>query len=199
LNNPINVPGAAAEPGDAPAPRALLSGRLRHARRMAGLTLLQLAQRAHCSDSLISKIEKGNATPSLATLHRLAVALNTNIAALTSPTEPTGGPVMRQGERPMILGGGIALERIVPPSRNGLLQANIHILQPGQCSDGQIEHVGEEVGYVIEGTVELTLGSTSYILHTGDAFAFTSETPHGYRNGGATTAKIFWVNTPPTY
>lgn len=187
------------DPDDASAPRALLGGRLRHARRMAGLTLLQLAQRAHCSDSLISKIEKGNATPSLSTLHRLAVALNTNIAALTSPTEPAGGPVMRQGERPVILGGGIALERVVLPSRNGLLQANIHIIEPGQGSDGEIEHVGEEVGYVIEGSVELTLGGTSYILHTGDAFTFTSETPHGYRNGGETTAKILWVNTPATY
>jgi transcriptional regulator with XRE-family HTH domain len=199
LNKPISVRGASPDPDDASAPRALLGGRLRHARRMAGLTLLQLAQRAHCSDSLISKIEKGNATPSLATLHRLAVALNSNIAALTSAAQPTGGPVMRQGERPVILGGDIALERIVLPSRNGLLQANIHILEPGQGSDGQIEHVGEEVGYVLEGTVELTLRSTSYILQAGDAFTFTSETPHGYRNVGETTAKILWVNTPATY
>jgi transcriptional regulator with XRE-family HTH domain len=199
LNKPISDPEASPEPDDASAPRALLGGRLRHARRMAGLTLLQLAQKAHCSDSLISKIEKGNATPSLATLHRLAVALNTHIAALTSPTEPAGGPVMRQGERPVIRGGGIALERIVLPSRNGLMQANIHILEPGQGSDGQIEHAGEEVGYVLEGTVELTLRNTSYVLHTGDAFTFTSETPHGYRNGGETTARILWVNTPATY
>jgi quercetin dioxygenase-like cupin family protein len=163
------------------------------------LTLLQLAQKAHCSDSLISKIEKGSATPSLATLHRLCVALNTNIAALTSPTEPVGGPVMRQGERTVIRGGGIALEHIVLPSRNGLLQANIHIVEPGHGSDGQIEHVGEEVGYVLEGTVELTLRSTSYTLHAGDAFTFTSEMPHGYRNAGETTARILWVNTPATY
>ncbi|AKJ70627.1 XRE family transcriptional regulator [Pandoraea thiooxydans] len=177
----------------------MLGGRLRHARRMSGLTLLQLAQKANCSESLISKIEKGNTTPSLATLHRLAVALETNIAALTSPAEPTGGPVMRQGDRPVIRGGGIALERVVLPTRNGLLQANIHILDPGEGSDGQIEHIGEEVGYVLEGTVELTLRDASYILHAGDAFTFTSETPHGYRNAGEATARILWVNTPATY
>jgi transcriptional regulator with XRE-family HTH domain len=199
LKKPNSVAEAPPQPDDASTPHALLGGRMRHARRMAGLTLLQLAKKAHCSESLISKIEKGNATPSLATLHRLAVALDTNIAALTSPTEPTGGPVMRQGERPVIRGGGIALERVVLPNRNGLLQANIHILDPGQGSDGQIEHIGEEVGYVLEGTVELTLRSASYILHAGDAFTFTSETPHGYRNAGDTTARILWVNTPATY
>jgi transcriptional regulator with XRE-family HTH domain len=190
LKKPHSVAEPQPELDEASTPHALLGGRLRHARRMAGLTLLQLAQKAHCSESLISKIEKGNATPSLATLHRLAVALDTNIAALTSATEPTGGPVMRQGER---------LERVVLPNRNGLLQANIHILDPGQGSDGQIEHIGEEVGYVLEGTVELTLRSASYILHAGDAFTFTSETPHGYRNAGDTMAKILWVNTPATY
>ena len=166
---------------------------------MAGLTLLQLAQKAHCSESLISKIEKGHATPSLATLHRLAVALETNIGALTAPADPSGGPIIRQGERPVIRGGGVALERVVLPSRNGLLQANIHILEPGEGSDGQIEHIGEEVGYVLEGSIELTLRETSYLLGAGDAFTFTSDTPHGYRNAGTTTAKILWVNTPATY
>jgi transcriptional regulator with XRE-family HTH domain len=199
LKKPINVEGTHQAPDEAATLHAVLGARLRHARRMAGLTLLQLAQKAHCSDSLISKIEKGNATPSLATLHRLAVALDTNIAALTSPAEPSSGPVMRQGERPVVRGAGIALERIVLPSRNGLLQANVHILEPGQGSDGQIEHIGEEVGYVLEGTVELTLRSASYILHTGDAFTFPSETPHGYRNAGDAIARILWVNTPATY
>jgi transcriptional regulator with XRE-family HTH domain len=199
LKTPINAAGAQQEADDASAPHILLGGRLRRARRMAGLTLLQLAQKANCSESLISKIENCNAAPSLATLRRLAVALDTNIAALTSPTEPAGGPVTRQGERHVVRGAGIVLERVVLPSRNGLLQANVHILEPGQGSDGQIEHVGEEVGYVLEGTVELMLRSASYILHTGDAFNFTSETPHGYRNAGDTTARILWVNTPATY
>ena len=51
-----------------------LGVRLRHARLVAGLTLLQLAQKASCSESLISKLEHGTASPSLAMLHRLAVA-----------------------------------------------------------------------------------------------------------------------------
>jgi transcriptional regulator with XRE-family HTH domain len=179
--------------------QALLGRRLRHARLAAGLTLLQLARKAQCSESLISKVEKGNATPSLAMLHRLAVALDTNISTLTAPVEPVSGPIIRQGERLIIRGGGISLERVVLPSRNGLLQANIHILEPGAGSDGQIEHIGEEVGLVLEGTVELTLGDSRYSLHPGDAFTFSSDTPHGYRNAGNTTTRIFWVNTPATY
>ena len=179
-------------------PATMLGVRLRHARRVAGLTLLQLAQKAQCSESLISKIENGNAAPSLASLHRMAVALNTNIAALTSTVAPPSGPVMRNGERPL-LAGTISLERITLPAANGLLQANIHIISPGEASDGMIEHMGEEVGYVLEGIVELLLGDKQYVLQPGDSFHFSSDVPHGYRNNGNVPAKILWVNTPATY
>ena len=178
---------------------SMLGVRIRHARRIAGLTLIQVASKAQCSESLVSKIENGQATPSLAMLHRIAVALATNIATLSCEEAPSAGPVLRQGERPVMQAGGIALERIVLPKRGGLLQANIHIVQPGEASDGQIVHVGEEVGYVLEGTLELMLGDATYRLHSGDAFTFSSQVTHGYRNPGETVTKVLWVNTPATF
>lgn len=176
----------------------MLGARLRHARRVAHLTMTQLAEKAGCSESLVSKIESGQATPSLAMLHRIAVALNTNIATLTEDG-PVDRPVLRSGERPLISAGGISLERLVLPKRGGLLQANIHIVQPGAASDGQIVHAGEEVGYVLEGRLELTLGDERYVIQAGDSFTFASQLPYGYRNVGNTIARILWVNTPATF
>ena len=172
---------------------------LRHARLVAGMTLLQLAQKAGCSESLISKLEHGAANPSLAMLHRLAVALGTNIAELTSEEMPAGGPIFRNGERPVIKAGDIRLERLVLPKRGGLLQANIHILEPGASSDGTIVHAGEEVGYVLEGSIELRLDEERYLLGAGDAFTFSSQMPHGYRNTGTGIARVLWVNSPATF
>lgn len=176
-----------------------LGVRLRHARLVAGYTLLQLARKAECSESLISKLERGLATPSLAMLHRLAVALETNIAALTTEEILPDGPILRNGERPVIKAGGIALERLVLPKRGGLLQANIHIVEPGEATDGMIEHAGEEIGYVLEGTVELLLGDERFVVQPGDAFTFPSHVPHGYRNVGENVARILWVNSPATF
>lgn len=184
---------------DRPSPTSMLGIRLRHARLVAGYTLLELARKAECSESLISKIERGSATPSLAMLHRLAVALDTNIAALTSEGTPNAGPIFRAGARPVIRTGGIALERLVLPQRGGLLQANIHIMEPGQSSDGQIEHMGEEMGYVLEGSVELQLADERFVLHAGDVFTFSSQVPHGYSNVGTGLARILWVNSPATF
>lgn len=178
---------------------SMLGARIRHARRVARLTMTQLAVRAGCSESLISKIENALATPSLAMLHRIAVALDSNIASLTAEEAPAASPVLRKGARPVLRTGGIALERLVMAERGGLLQANIHIVEPGAASDGQIVHVGEEVGYVLAGKIELTLGEARHVLQAGDAFTFASQQPHGYRNLGRTVAKILWVNTPATF
>lgn len=195
-SNPVAVP----KPGDSVVkPPSMLGVRLRHARLVAGLTMTQVAQKSQCSESLISKIENGQASPSLAMLHRIAVTLDTNIAVLTTEEAPGEGPVRPNGERPVIRAGGISLERITLPKRGGLLQANIHIVAPGEASDGLIEHVGEEVGFVLEGTLELVLGSERHLIQAGDAFYFSSQTPHGYRNVGKVVARIFWVNTPATF
>jgi transcriptional regulator with XRE-family HTH domain len=176
----------------------MLGARIRHTRRLAHLTMTQLAAKAECSESLISKIENGQATPSLAMLHRIAAALHTNIASLTEDG-PVESPVLRSGERAMVKTGGISLEPLTLPKRGGLLQANIHIVEPGVASDGQIVHAGEEVGYVLEGELELTLGEDRYLIQAGDSFTFSSQVPHGYRNVGHTVARILWVNTPATF
>ena len=177
---------------------SMLGARIRHARRVAHLTMTQVAGKANCSESLISKIENGQATPSLAMLHRIAVALDTNIGTLTQDG-PVDSPVLRSGERPVMKTAGISLERLVLPKRGGLLQANIHIVQPGVESDGQIVHVGEEAGYVLAGKLELTIGQERYLIQVGDSFTFSSQLPHGYRNVGRSVAKILWVNTPATF
>ncbi|MFM0136570.1 cupin domain-containing protein [Caballeronia grimmiae] len=187
--------------------------RLRHARMVRHMTLKALAQAAGCSESLLSKVEGGHATPSLAMLHKLAIALDTNIAALLSSPAMTASPVQRAGERPSVRfpgaraptdrsrrgRGSIVLERLIVPSPGQLLQGDIHVLEPLARSDEQIHHVGEELGYVLEGELELTLADQTYSLKAGDSFYFASTEPHSYRNPGDTVARILWVNTPPTF
>ncbi len=179
--------------------------RLRHARIVRGLTLKQVADAAECSESLISKLENDRASPSFTMLHRLTAILGVNIAALFAGNEEIGGVVSHPGVRPVIVtdqlrrGRGIKLERLVPYSHSFLLQGNIHHIAVGGRSDGNIAHSGEEVGYVLEGEIELTVDGRRYRVKAGDSFHFRSELPHGYRNVGAKPARIIWINTPPTF
>lgn len=195
------TPPAAPDSGAPPA----LGLRIKHARLVHRLTLKALADAALCSESLLSRVERNQAMPSLNTLHRLAAALDTNVAELTRSEAPQTMPVMRQGERPVVhFAGadsqqpGIRLERVIQPVRGQLMQADIHVLEPGARADS-ISHAGEEVGYVIEGELALRIGDEAFTLGPGDTFYFPSDTPHSYANPGASLTRILWVNTPATF
>jgi transcriptional regulator with XRE-family HTH domain len=182
-----------------------LGMRLRLARQMKGMTLRALSEAASCSESLLSKIENSKASPSLPMLHRLVKVLDVNIGWMFEEADGEEGIVFRSGTRPLIAldplrrGEGISLERIIPYSPGHLLQCNIHHIEEHGESAGPIEHVGEEVGYVLCGEIEMIVADQVFQLKPGDAFVFKSDLPHHYRNIGTGRASIFWVNTPPTF
>jgi len=169
------------------------------------LTLKALADTVGCSESLLSKLERGHASPSLATLHKIAQALDTHIGALVGGPALNKSPVQRADQRPTASfpsadpRASILLERVIVPAPGQLLQSDIHVIEPNANSDEQISHIGEELGYVIEGELELTLDNQLYLLKSGDTFYFPSTVPHSYRNPGKTAARVLWVNTPPTF
>jgi transcriptional regulator with XRE-family HTH domain len=189
--------GAASQP-------VALGVRIRHARMVRGLTLKELADQSQCSESMLSKIENDKAAPSFATLHRVATTLGTNISELYSAPNSAERIVSHAGERPVLVtdnlrtGKGIQLERLIPYSREHLLQGNIHMIEPGGGSEA-IMHSGEEIGYVLEGEIELTIDGKKMRAKSGDSFHFRSELPHAYRNVGAKKARVLWISTPPTF
>ncbi len=191
--------------GPAARPGLALGARLRHHRMLLGKKLKEIAEIAGCSESLLSKLENGHANPSVRMLHRIAMALEINVASLFEDDGSTTGLVTRAEDRPLIDtepsrgGHGVRMQRLIPYADGHLLQGNIHIVEPGGESAGYLEHVGEEIGYVIEGEIELTVGDEVVQLRAGDSFNFRSERPHKYRNPGSSVAHIVWVNTPPTF
>ena len=196
----VMVNGRTAEAGAAPR----IGPRIRHARLMRGLNMRDLAERVGCSVSALSKIEGQKANPSITMLHRICSALDTNMAALFWGGE-AAAVVTRAGERPTLLtdqvrtGRGVRLESLIPLGEAGLLQGNIHVIEPGGASDQALQHAGEEMGYIIEGELELTVDGVSYRASAGDSFFFRSDLPHSYRNPGARETRIVWINTPPTF
>lgn len=192
-------------PADDLATAARLGVRMKLARQMRGMTLKAVADAAGCSESLLSKIENGKASPSLPMLHKVVQVLETNIGWMFEEVDGEEGIIFRAGARPLIAldplrrGEGISLERVIPYSPGHMLQCNIHHVDADGASAGPIQHSGEEVGYLIAGEIELIVDEKTYKLSPGDSFVFRSELPHHYRNVGTERASIFWVNTPPTF
>lgn len=184
-----------------------IGAKLRHARLVQKLRLKDLAGKIGCSESLLSKVENDQVRPSLKILHRLAAELNMSIGVLFSGADDRDKIVMRRDERPIIrtnavgrpATSGVRLECLVPDPSNRLLFGSVHVVEPGAGSVGLIDHKGEEIGYVLEGELELTVGGVKYHLNPGDSFFFDSTLPHGYTNPGKVTTRVVWINTPSTF
>ena len=191
-----------------------LGGQIRHWRLVKDLTLRDMAKLVGCSESLLSKIENDRTSPSLSTLHNIAVALGLSISDIFGSGESE--TVTRANKRNVILvdgdksegdeaggdesdGDRIRLEQLVPAKKGRLLQADMYVIPPGGGSNGEIQHSGEEFGLVMEGSLFLTIDNMSYRLEAGDSFVFRSELAHSFANNGSTVARVLWINTPPTF
>jgi mannose-6-phosphate isomerase-like protein (cupin superfamily)/DNA-binding Xre family transcriptional regulator len=182
-----------------------LGHRLKRARRECKATLKKVAATAGCSESVLSKLENNKAQVSLNLLRRVCKAVNLTMGELFAPGDGATNVVVPAGQREIVrLNTSRArqkshLECLVPRDRFSTLQGNIHVMSPGCGSEGMVTHEGEEIGYVISGKIELTVGERVYQVKEGDSFYFRSEVPHGYRNIGKTEARIIFINSPPTF
>ncbi len=203
---PLNlaVPSPPASADEFAVSNARLAMQVRHARLVKGLRLKDLADLSGCSESMISKIENNRTAPSLNTIHRIAKALGTSVAELLQDRSAGGKVVTRAHERQVIqeanaeAAGGAKAEVMIPFGASAMLQAFLIRLAPGAGSGGNLQHDGEEVGFVRCGQLSLTVSGTTYLLREGDSFFFSSNDVHSFVNPGDTVTEVVWVNTPPS-
>ncbi|WP_127091188.1 cupin domain-containing protein [Aquabacter cavernae] len=175
---------------------------LRLMRRAHGLRLKELADRAGCSEGLLSRIENNKVEPSLRMLQRICAALNLKVADLLHWSERPEGVVARAADRrPVQLrdpsGAGAEIERLSQSGR--LMMAYLNRLACGASTGEGIAHPGEEFGYVLRGRLELVIDGVVHPLEAGDSFSFPSDLSHTYRNPFAVEAEFLIVNAPPSF
>jgi transcriptional regulator with XRE-family HTH domain len=182
-----------------------IGARLKHARLLNQLRLKDVAEKAGCSESMLSKIENERAVPSLTTLHRLCKSLNLSVSSLFNSETVEPWTIMRPDQRRTIghakaAGSeGVLAEVLIPSAEGRLLEGFLVVIEPGGHTNGTLQHNGEEVGFVVEGQLELTINDGVHLLQSGDSFYFPSDLPHAYRNVGKTRMCAVWINTPPTF
>lgn len=182
-----------------------IAARVRHARILKGMRMKDLAKKVGYNESMISKIEAGKVTPSLTMLNRIVTALDRDLASFFGLEIELHRLVQTPQDRIVVNddalrdGEGVHYERMVPIAAGNLLEANVHVVQPGGKKVDNITHQGEATGYLIEGKIELTIDDQVYHVNAGDSFFFKAFLRNSYRNTGDKVAKIIWVNTPQVH
>ncbi len=177
-----------------------LGKKIRDLRLRRGLTVQQLAGATGLSKGFISQIENHRTSPSLATLHDLARALDTSAAYLVVEEEQVPC-VVRASDRPRVaVGGNTSRVEVLSarPKRN-LELIQIELPAGLEAGDHRHYHHGEQCVLCTEGQVRLTCGEYVIELATGDSCHYDGRMPHAIENCGQTPARVLIAMTPAAY
>jgi transcriptional regulator with XRE-family HTH domain len=185
-----------------------LGEQLRRRRKALGRSLQQVALACGISVSLLSQIERGLRSISMRTLESLATELQLPMETLVRNTRhgdakaKVDGAVVRAGtHRRIDLGDkGIHKENLTPPAATGRVELYRAVIEPGGSTGDELffTHKGEQVGYVIEGRLELFIDDRLLMLRAGDSFCYDGSTPRRWRNPGASLTTVLWAITRST-
>jgi transcriptional regulator with XRE-family HTH domain len=163
------------------------------------LSLRDLADRTGVSAPMLSQVERGETSPTLATAARIAAGLELSLSQLLRLDE--GAPVAvvrahdakptreRQGHRAAVLTPGLPGQRA---------ELSRHVLAAGAATGGDAdpplhEPGAREIAHVEGGTLALCIDGERHVLHAGDTITFDADLPHHFENPGPGEATFLAV------
>jgi len=181
----------------------ILGANIRDLRHRSGLTLTALAGKSAMTKSTLSKIETGRVSSSIATLVRVAAALNVSVAEFfAEPSENPAWVLTRKGEGRIITRDGsrfgYSYEALALGMKGKIGEPFVLTIEPGD-PEGSFQHGGQEFIYVLSGRVELSIGGEPLRLAPGDSLYFDPSRVHTTRVLGKHPVKflaVFLQETP---
>jgi transcriptional regulator with XRE-family HTH domain len=174
--------------------------RVRALRDAMDLSLRDLADRSGVSAPMLSQVERGETSPTLAVASRIAGGLELSLSQLLRLDEGDGVTVVRRADRRP--GGarsrGHAYEVLTPPLPGQRAEVSWHVLAPGSATGGPgdppIHEAGSrETAVVTTGSLRLVCDGRAHDLEDGDAVTFDADLPHHFENPGHGEARFMAV------
>lgn len=191
----IEIEPARVQPAAAPP----VGGRVRALREALDLSLRDLSERSGVSAPMLSQVERGETSPTLAVAARIATGLELTLSQLLRLDEGSGVTVVRKGDR--LKGGaspGHSYEVLTPPLPGQRAEVSLHKLEPGAATGGPSdppmhEPGSRETATVIQGRVVMHCDGVAHDLAEGDTVTFDADLSHRFENPGPGEARFFAV------
>jgi transcriptional regulator with XRE-family HTH domain len=156
---------------------------IREIREAKGYSLRALADRSGLSLNAISRIERGESSPTVSSLQRLATALSVPINEFFEKGTEYTTILVRKNQRLRTRGEGVLFESLGSGLPGQMIEPFLMTLLPGAVGGEEpISHAGEEFVYCVEGEVEYLVNDEWHRLEAGDSLLFQSPQPHMCRN-----------------
>jgi transcriptional regulator with XRE-family HTH domain len=175
-----------------------VGSRVRALRESLGFSLRDLAERSGVSAPMLSQVERGETSPTLAVAGRIAAGLDLSLSQLLRLDEAGHVVVERRGAGRKRRRGGHRVEELTPPLPGQRADVSRHRLEPGAATGGTgdppIHEPGSrETAVVLDGAVTLVVEGERHELRTGDSVTFDADLAHQFANDGEVSAELLAV------
>ncbi len=165
------------------------AARLKTLREGMDLSLRDLADRSGVSAPMLSQVERGETSPTLAVASKIAAGLDLTLSQLLRLDEQDTVTIVRPDERRAGGAGGHRYEVLTPPDPGQRAEVSLHTLKPGAATGGPDDPPMHEPGsretvVVSEGELRLVCDGAAHDLGEGDAVTFDADLPHHFENPG---------------
>jgi transcriptional regulator with XRE-family HTH domain len=176
-----------------------VGARLRTVRTTFGMSQRELARRAGVTNGMISLIEQNRVSPSVGSLKKVLDGVPMTLAEFFT-LDLTAAPQAFFGVEELAeVGNPEVSRRLVAAKRPARQLAVLHErFAVGAATGEQGPARGEEGGIVVRGRIEITVGGTTRILGPGEAYYFSRQLPHRFRNVGREVCEIVSASAPVT-
>ncbi len=172
-----------------------IASTLKSIRNQRGWSLDKAALETGVSKAMLGQIERGESSPTIATLWKIASGMQTSFSSFIdeAPDADLNEPVHRAGDAQQLHPSDekIRVMPLFPYDKNLKFEVFVIELLPG-CEHLSPPHkhgVIESV-IVVTGKMEILVEGVWRALRKGEGFRFNANQPHGYRNLTATMAAI---------
>ena len=175
-----------------------VGARVKALREAMDLSLRDLAERSGVSAPMLSQVERGETSPTLAVAARIAHGLDLSLSQLLRLDEGRHVVITRADQRRTRRRRGHVVEELTPPLPGQRADVSIHTLGVGAATgasdDPPMHEPGSrETAVVLEGSVDLFIDGERDELGEGDSVTFDADLPHHFENNGGSDARLLAV------
>jgi quercetin dioxygenase-like cupin family protein len=153
--------------------------------------------KADVSAAAIHKIERSDMVPTVTTLLKIATALERPMSYFVedgATAEPVAFTPAAQRSQVFTPHAGLRLDGVSGPYSPFRSAAAVATVEPGADSGSKLlVHPGEELVFVLDGSLCFQIAGKAYQLGSGDALHFVGDQPHHWANESASPAHAVWM------
>lgn len=169
-----------------------IGNRIKEVRKQKNLTIQRLSEMTDLSIGYLSNLERNQASPTLNNLQKICASLDITVRDLLLPRNEERVLIRKEELKSFEYEEHrLKIDRMDFGEKRGVYEFSTY--EPGdEIPPSWGLHPYPEVGFILEGTLEVTMEEHTYRLEAGDSIYIKAHTYHTMKNAGRVPCRSIW-------